>query len=80
MTTGTRTSGIAAHALSGHTYRNRKPSSRALVSVVIASFIALGVSLIVDQWWLFWLGAGVVLVAMPAGKLTGITDDAEPRD
>jgi hypothetical protein len=33
---------------------------------------------IVDQWWLFWLGAGVVLVAMPAGKLTRITDDAEP--
>lgn len=45
-----------------------------LVGVIIAAFCAGGVAIIV-HWWLFWAGAGIVVLSVPAGKLIGIMND-----
>jgi hypothetical protein len=52
-----------------------KPSSWLLVAMVIGAFITGGVAIIVHAWWLFWACAGIVVLAIPAGKLIGIMDD-----
>jgi hypothetical protein len=52
-----------------------KPSSWALVSVVTLAFALGGVSLATHWWWLFWVCAGAVLLAVPTGKFIGIMDD-----
>lgn len=52
-----------------------KPSSWALVAVVIAAFITGGVAIMTHAWWLFWACTGIVVLAIPAGKAIGIMDD-----
>jgi MFS family permease len=52
-----------------------KPSSWVLVGAVAAAFIAGGVALIIQSWWLFWMAVGVVVLAVPAGKAIHIMDD-----
>lgn len=52
-----------------------KPSSWVLVSVVTLAFAVGGVSLATHWWWLFWACAGVVVLAIPTGKIIGIMDD-----
>lgn len=59
----------------GHPHRHGKPSSWVLISVIVAAFIAGGVALIVQYWWLFWVSAGVVLLSIPAGRVIRIMDD-----
>ena len=52
-----------------------KPSSWLLVAMVTGAFTTGGVAIIVHVWWLFWACAGIVVLAIPAGKLIGIMDD-----
>jgi hypothetical protein len=55
--------------------RHGRPASWALVAVVIAAFAVGGAAIIEHLWWLFWVCAGVVVLAVPAGKVIGIMDD-----
>jgi fatty acid desaturase len=60
--------------IGGHN-RHGRPASWALVAVVIAAFAVGGAAIIEHLWWLFWVCAGVVVLAVPAGKVIGIMDD-----
>lgn len=63
-----------------------RPSSWALVGVVIAAFVTGALALILHVWVLFWVCAGIVVAAIPAGKAVGIMNDTiawgstEPTD
>ncbi|PRY02592.1 hypothetical protein [Allonocardiopsis opalescens] len=50
-----------------------------LVAVVIAAFVAGGIALIINAWWLFWTAAAIVVLSVPAGKLIGIMEDTVER-
>jgi hypothetical protein len=52
-----------------------KPASWLLVAVVTAAFITGGVAIITHAWWLLWGCIGIVVLAVPAGKVIGIMDD-----
>lgn len=52
-----------------------KPASWVLVAVVIAAFTAGGLAIIVHAWWLVWTCAGIIVLAIPAGKVVGIMND-----
>ncbi len=53
-----------------------KPASWMLVVPIITGFIAGGAATITHTWWLLWTCAATVVLAVPAGKVIGITDDA----
>jgi fatty acid desaturase len=61
--------------IGGYTERHGRRASWVLVIVVVAAFCAGGVAIITHLWWLFWVCVGVVVVAVPAGKIVGIMDD-----
>jgi hypothetical protein len=61
--------------IGGHSQRHGRASSWALVFVVFAAFCVGGAAIIVHLWWLFWVCVGVVVVAVPVGKIVGIMDD-----
>ena len=46
-----------------------------LVAVVIAAFLTGGAAIIAHIWWLLWACIGIVVLAIPAGKVIGIMDD-----
>jgi hypothetical protein len=52
-----------------------KPASWVLVAVVIAAFTTGGVATIVHAWWLLWTCTGIIVLAIPAGKVVGIMND-----
>jgi hypothetical protein len=52
-----------------------KVASWALVAVVTAAFATGGAAIITHAWWLLWTCAGVVVLAIPAGKMIGIMND-----
>jgi hypothetical protein len=52
-----------------------KLASWVLVAAVVAAFAAGGIALIEHAWWLLWTCAGIVLLAIPAGKVIGIMND-----
>jgi hypothetical protein len=62
--------------IAGRAERHGRTSSWILVFVVIATFCVGGAAIIAHLWWLFWACVGVVVVAVLAGKLVGIMDDA----
>jgi hypothetical protein len=43
--------------------------------VVIAAFITGGAAIIAHAWWLLRTCIGIVVLAVPAGKMIGIMDD-----
>lgn len=57
----------------GHTHG--KPASWVLVAVVTAAFLTGGIAIIMHLWWLLWACMGIVVLAVPAGKMIGIMDD-----
>jgi hypothetical protein len=59
----------------GHKVRHGRPSSWALVAVVIAAFIAGGFAIVFRLWPLFWVCVGIFVLSVPAGKVLGIMDD-----
>ena len=62
-------------AVGGHSSLHGRPASWALVAVITAAFIAGGFAVVFHLWWLFWVGVGVVVLAIPAGKVVGIMGD-----
>lgn len=57
-----------------------KPASWVLVAVVIAAFTAGGIAIITHAWWLMWACAGIIVLAIPAGKVVGIMNDTVGGD
>jgi hypothetical protein len=45
------------------------------VAVVTAAFLTGGIAIIMHLWWLLWACIGIVVLAVPAGKMIGIMDD-----
>ncbi|HYZ52042.1 MAG TPA: HGxxPAAW family protein [Streptosporangiaceae bacterium] len=62
-------------ALGGHSQLHGRPSSWVLVAVVVAAFVVGGFAIVFHQWWLFWVCVGVVVLAVPVGKVVGIMGD-----
>jgi hypothetical protein len=62
--------------IAGRPERHGRMSSWILVAVVFTAFCVGGAAIIVRLWWLFWVCVGVVVVAVPAGKIIGIMDDS----
>jgi hypothetical protein len=46
----------------------RNPQSWILVPVITA-FMAGGIAMIVQMWWLFWVCTSVIFLSLPAGRL-----------
>jgi hypothetical protein len=46
-------------------YQHANPRSWVLAAVM-AAFMAAGIAIIVQLWWLFWLSAAVILLSVPA--------------
>jgi hypothetical protein len=84
MTEDTSQNNYSEHPVGGHSSHHGRPRSWVLVGVVIAAFCAGGAAVIEHLWVLFWVCAGVVVLAVPVGKMIGIMDDTvalelEPR-
>jgi hypothetical protein len=58
-----------------HPHRHGRPVSWALVAVIIVAFCVGGVAIIIRQWWLFWVAAGIVAASVPVGWGIGIMKD-----
>lgn len=46
-----------------------------LVALVLAAFVAGGIALVGQVWWLFWVCTGVIVLSIPIGKVVGIMND-----
>jgi hypothetical protein len=65
----------AERPIGGHSNVHGRPASWVLVAMITAAFVAGGFALVFHLWWLFWAAAGVVVLAIPAGKVVGIMSD-----
>jgi hypothetical protein len=45
--------------------QHANPRSWVLAAVIVA-FMAAGIAIIVQMWWLFWLSAAIILLSGPA--------------
>ena len=79
--------GAAANAVAGSEPQPRpgggahgRIPSWIFVFVVIAAFLVGGIALVADVWWLFWVGVGVVVLSVPAGKIIGVMNDTVEWD
>lgn len=53
-----------------------RPISWAVVAVILIGFIIGGLGLVFGPtWWLFWVGAIIVVVGTAVGWATGIMED-----
>ena len=59
-----------------HEAHHGRPASWATSAIVIVGFIIGGIALPVGPvWWLFWLGAGIVVLGVIVGATVHIFDD-----
>ena len=59
-----------------HEAHHGRPASWVAVAIIIAGFIVGGIALPVGPvWWLFWLGAGIVVVGGIFALSVHILDD-----
>lgn len=72
---GQGTSGAATGRPLVHGSPHGRPSSWVLIGLVIAAFIVGGTAIILHLWWLLWVCVAVAVLAIPAGKVTGIMND-----
>jgi hypothetical protein len=67
-----------------HRHRHGRPSSWALVGLILAAFVTGAFALPFKLWPLFWVCVGVFVLSIPAGKVLGIMNDTvgveEPLD
>ena len=61
--------------LGGHEHLHGRPVSWVLVGVLVAAFVAGGLAIVNNLWWLFWACLAVVVLSVPAGKIIGIMND-----
>jgi hypothetical protein len=82
-TSGTMTGNTGAHGLDAqtglshvHEAHHGRPASWVCTSVVIVGFIIGGIALVPHPtWWLFWTGAGIVVIGVVIGAAVHIFDD-----
>jgi hypothetical protein len=73
-----RTRGLDARTGLSHEHKAHRgrPASWVAVSIIIIGFIAGGIAMIVGlAWWLFWTGAGIVVIGGIFALSVGILDD-----
>jgi len=59
----------------GHTHHGRA-SSWIVVTIIVIGFVIGGAAMLAGPtWWLFWLGAGIVILGCIGGAATRILDD-----
>ena len=60
----------------GHEAHHGRPASWVAVSIIIVGFIVGGVAMVPSpKWWLFWTGAGIVVVGCIMAAAAHILDD-----
>ncbi len=60
----------------GHEEYHGRPASWVAVSVIIVGFIVGGVAMVPSpKWWLFWTGAGIVVIGCIMAAAAHILDD-----
>jgi len=63
-------------APSTHEAHHGRPASWVAVSVIIVGFIVGGIAMVPHpKWWLFWTGAGIVVVGIIMAAAAHILDD-----
>ncbi len=80
---GTVTGNTGAHGLDAqtglshvHEAHHGRPASWVCTSVVIVGFVIGGIALVPHPtWWLFWTGAGIVVIGAVIGAAVHIFDD-----
>jgi hypothetical protein len=61
--TGSRELDAQIHPLYGHEHFSGRRASWVAVAIIVAGFIVGGIALpIGPTWWLFWTGAGIVVI------------------
>ena len=59
-----------------HEAHHGRPASWVAVSVIIVGFIVGGVAMVPSpKWWLFWTGAGIVVIGCIMAAAAHILDD-----
>jgi hypothetical protein len=59
-----------------HQGHHGRPASWVAVSIIIVGFVVGGVALVPGpKWWLFWTGAGIVIIGAAVATTTRIFDD-----
>jgi hypothetical protein len=59
-----------------HDAHHGRPASWVAVSIIIVGFIVGGVAMVPHpKWWLFWTGAGIVVIGAILATTTRIFDD-----
>ena len=60
----------------GHEAHHGRPASWVAVSIIIVGFIVGGVAMVPSpRWWLFWTGAGIVVIGCIMAAAAHILDD-----
>jgi hypothetical protein len=60
----------------GHEAHHGRPASWVAVSIIIVGFIVGGVAMVPSpKWWLFWTGAGIVVIGCIMAAAAHILDD-----
>jgi hypothetical protein len=74
--TGTNGVDLLPGASHDHEAHHGRRSSWIAVSVIIVGFVVSGVAFVPEpKWWLFWVGAGIVVVGAIMAATTRIFDD-----
>ena len=59
-----------------HASQHGRPTSWVATSIIIVGFIVGGIALCIGPaWWLFWTGAGIVVLGALFGAATHMMDD-----
>jgi hypothetical protein len=60
----------------GHEAHHGRPASWVAVSIIIVGFVVGGVAMVPSpKWWLFWTGAGIVVIGCIMAAAAHILDD-----
>jgi hypothetical protein len=60
----------------GHEAHHGRPASWVAVSIIIVGFVVGGIAMVPSpKWWLFWTGAGIVVVGCIMAGAAHILDD-----
>ena len=60
----------------GHEAHHGRPASWVAVSIIIIGFVVGGVAMVPSpKWWLFWTGAGIVVIGCIMAAASHILDD-----
>ena len=60
----------------GHEAHHGRPASWVAVSIIIVGFVVGGIAMVPGPtWWLFWTGAGIVVIGGIMAAAAHILDD-----